>query len=143
MCVLRLALRDYNLVEATSAEQALREFLRYERDIDLLIADVSLPVSSGIHVALLLRDHRYDLAIVLTSGYPAHMWSDQDAADLRRLGSLNIALLQKPFLPAELLKIANGLLDPPSCADSTSLRSVSMSGPIEPAYRTPYGQRRS
>jgi CheY-like chemotaxis protein len=42
MSLLRLILRDYNLVETTSAEEALRQFSQHQRNIDLLIADVTL-----------------------------------------------------------------------------------------------------
>jgi CheY-like chemotaxis protein len=114
MSLLRLILRDYNLVETTSAEEALRQFSQHQRNIDLLIADVTLPIDSGVRLALLLRDMSSDLSIVLTSGCPQNVWNDQDIGDLRRIGSRSVAFLQKPFLPAELLKIVDRLLQPPS-----------------------------
>ena len=97
MMVLRLILEQYTLVEASTAEQALRLFTGHGRKIDLLVADVTLPASSGIHVALLLRSEVPDLPVILTSGYPVGAWSDRDSADLERLGSRSVAILQKPF----------------------------------------------
>ena len=97
MMVLRLMLEQYNVIEASTAEQALRLFTDHGRKIDLLVADVTLPTSSGIQVALLLRSEVPDLPVILTSGYPVSAWNDPDSADLERLGSNAVAILQKPF----------------------------------------------
>jgi CheY-like chemotaxis protein len=104
MTVLRVTLEQYSLVEASTAEQALRLFTESARKIDLLIADVTLPTSSGIQVALLLRSNIPNLPVILTSGYPVGAWSDRDSADLERLGSRSVAILQKPFQFQGLLK---------------------------------------
>jgi CheY-like chemotaxis protein len=104
MTVLRVTLVQYSLVEASTAEQALRLFTESGRKIDLLVADVTLPTSSGIQVALLLRSKIPALPVILTSGYPVGAWSDRDSADLERLGSRSVAILQKPFQFQRLLK---------------------------------------
>ena len=104
MMVLRLMLEPYSLIEASDAEQALRLFTDHGRKIDLLVADVTLPRSSGIQVALLLRSEVPDLPVILTSGYPVSAWSDLDSADLERLGSRSVAIVQKPFQAQGLLK---------------------------------------
>jgi len=97
MVVLRLMLEQYSLIEASTAEQALRLFTDVGRKIDLLVADVTLPTSSGIQVALLLRLRIPELPVILTSGYPVSAWSDRHSADLDRLGTKSVAILQKPF----------------------------------------------
>ena len=97
MMLLRLMLEQYSLIEASTAEQALRLFTDHGRKIDLLVADVTLPTSSGIHVALLLRSKVPDLPVILTSGYPVDSWSERDSADLERLGTSSVAILDKPF----------------------------------------------
>jgi CheY-like chemotaxis protein len=97
MMILRLMLEQYSLIEASTAEQALRLFTDCGRNIDLLFSDVTLPTSSGIQVALLLRSEVSDLPVILTSGYPVSNWSDRDSADLERLGSKSVAILKKPF----------------------------------------------
>ena len=51
LIVLRLMLETYSLIEAGTAEQAIRLFTDHGRKIDLLVADVTLPTSSGIQVA--------------------------------------------------------------------------------------------
>src|SRR5260370_6787169 len=97
MELLRHMLRPYSLIEAATAEQALRLFTDHGRRVDLLLADVTLPKGSGIQVTLLLRSEIPDLPVILTSGYPVGAWADRDSADLKRLGSKSVAILQKPF----------------------------------------------
>jgi CheY-like chemotaxis protein len=104
MMILRLMLEQYSLLEASNAEQALRLFTGHGQEIDLLVADVTLPRSSGIQVALLLRSKIPKLPVILTSGYPVSAWSEEDSSDLQRLGSSSVAILQKPFESQGLLK---------------------------------------
>ena len=104
MMLLRLMLERYSLIEASTAEQALRLFTEGGRKIDLLVSDVTLPTSSGIQVALLLRSKIPALPVILTSGYPVGAWNERDCADLERLGSRSVAILQKPFQFQGLLK---------------------------------------
>jgi len=106
-------LKQYNVLEAATAEQALRLFFERDRQIDLLVADVTLLTSSGIHVALLLRFEIPNLPVVLTSGYPVNDWSPRDSADLERLDSRSVAILQKPFLAQELLNTVARLTGEP------------------------------
>ena len=97
MVLLRHMLKQYRLIEAATAEQALRLFNEHGRRIDLLLADVTLPTISGIQVALLLRMEMPNLPVILTSGYPVAAWAMCDAVDLQRLGSNLVAVIQKPF----------------------------------------------
>ena len=69
MMFLRLTLEPYDLIEASTAEQALRLFAERGRQVDLLIADLHLPKSSGIQVAMILRSEIPNLP-VLRRGYP-------------------------------------------------------------------------
>jgi CheY-like chemotaxis protein len=112
MMILRLMLEQYSLIEASTAEQAIRLFTDHGRKIDLLVADVTLPTSSGIQVALLLRLEIPDVPVILTSGYPVGAWSDGDSSDLERLGSKSVAILQKPFQAQELSNAVRELLAP-------------------------------
>ena len=103
MKLLRLTLRDYSLLEAFTAEQALLTFIDHDYKIDLLVADLSLPTKSGAQVALHLRSKIPDLPVILTSGYPVGNWSARDSSDLRRLDGSPVAVLQKPFDSSALL----------------------------------------
>jgi DNA-binding NtrC family response regulator len=101
--LLRSVLNRYNLIEATTAEQALELLINNGRQLDLLAAGLTLPTRSGIEIALVFRLEFPDLPVILTSGYPVCSWSDHDSACLKRLGSNSVAILQKPFLPQLLI----------------------------------------
>jgi DNA-binding response OmpR family regulator len=110
MGIFRIILNAFTILEATTIEEALRKFIENDRHVNLMIADVILPVGSGIHAALVLRSEVPELPIILTSGYPQSMWSDQGITDLLRLGPDSVQIIQKPFLPATLLATISGLL---------------------------------
>ncbi|MGE5487335.1 MAG: response regulator [bacterium] len=121
MALIRRALsQGYAILESTTAEEAIERFGEHHGAVDLLIADVTLPVSSGIRVALELRGANPALRIILTSSYPPEMWPDQDAAELSEIPSDSVATLLKPFLPATLQKMVAGLIGLPECASAAS-----------------------
>jgi len=97
MKLLRHMLDQYSLIEATTAAQALQLFTERDSQIDLLVADLTLPASSGIQVALVLRAQNPSLPVILTSGYPVSDWSARDSQDLKRLGGDAVTVIQKPF----------------------------------------------
>jgi CheY-like chemotaxis protein len=92
----------YSVIGATTGEEGLLLFIDHGCRVDLLIADLTLPVLSGLKVALLLRAKLPDLPVILTSGYPVCTWCDRDSADLGRLGSRLVTVLPKPFQALEL-----------------------------------------
>ena len=71
-----------NLIEAAAADEALRLFADRGHHVDLLVADVTLPIDSGLRVAFFLRSADRNLPVILTSGYPVSSWSvrKEDAA---------------------------------------------------------------
>ena len=105
MKLLRHTLRDYRLIEATSAEEALLLFIDHEYQVDLLVADLTLPTKSGAQVAFHMRSKIPELPVILTSGYPVSNWSERDSSDLRRLAEMPVAVLQKPFAGYKLLAL--------------------------------------
>jgi CheY-like chemotaxis protein len=116
LSVLRLMtlwLKEYKLLQAATAAQALRLFIDGGRRIALLVADVRLAKSSGIQVALLLRTQIPDLPVCLISGYPETAWRDLDAAALDRLGSSSVLILQKPITAKALTNAVQHLLTTP------------------------------
>jgi CheY-like chemotaxis protein len=102
--------KQYSVIEAVTAEQALRLFIDHGRHVDLLLADVTLPTSSGIQVARLLRSAIPRLPVILISGYPVSAWSARDSDDLDRLGSNSVAILEKPFQADALLNAVRELI---------------------------------
>ena len=110
MKLLRLILKGYSVIEATSAEQALNLVVEHDRRVDLLITDVRLPTLSGIQVALRIRSEFPEIPVLLVSGYPAGGWRDVDSADLEQLGATALAILPKPFEQHVLLNTVSELI---------------------------------
>jgi CheY-like chemotaxis protein len=110
MTFLRQLLEQYTVLEASTAEETLRRFMDNKRSVGLLIADVNLPTSSGIQVALLLRQENPALPVILTSGNPVGNWSVRQFFDLEKLGADSIRILQKPFQAQRLLDCVRELI---------------------------------
>jgi CheY-like chemotaxis protein len=113
MKLLRRMLMRYTVIEATSAQQAIELFTEYSGRIDCLIADVNLPISSGPELALQLRSMRGELPVILTSGFPVSGWSEKDRADLEKLDSDTVLILQKPFSREAVLSAVVALIGAP------------------------------
>jgi DNA-binding response OmpR family regulator len=100
----------YRALEAGDAQDALRRFRDNDCQLDLLIADVCLPVGSGVQVALALRVYLPELGVILASGYPSEMWKARDFTLLGRLGPDSVTILQKPLVPETLLTAIGNLI---------------------------------
>jgi CheY-like chemotaxis protein len=109
----------YTILDATSANQAFDRFEESDGQVDLLIADVALPIFSGIGVALELQALLPYLGIVLTTDVPVSMWSTQDVAELDQLP--DAVILQKPFDPTILLDTIHCLIGLP-CEPAPGLK---------------------
>ena len=110
--VLGITLRQqgHTIWETTNAQQAGISCV-LNRDFDLLIAAVNLPGRSGIEVALRLKPWMPDLKIILMSGFPIGCFNDQHAALFSELPSDSVRFLLKPFLPADLLRTVDSLVE--------------------------------
>jgi CheY-like chemotaxis protein len=102
------------ILEASTADEAIQRFQETDGIVHLLIADVTLRVSSGIRVAVELRSKFGDLKVILMSGYPPDMWGEADKRELNELPAGSVAILQKPFMPATLLETVHRLLRVPA-----------------------------
>jgi len=101
------------VLKASTVEEAFQRFDEADASIDLLIADVNLPVTSGIRVALELQSLLPNLRIVLTCKDTPDMWNGRDLAELNELPLDSVAILQKPFLPATLLQTVSRFVSVP------------------------------
>jgi len=110
MKLMRHLLKQYNVIETTTADEALLSSIDVNYQVDLLIADLTVPIRSGVQVALLLRSRIPDLPVIITSGYPVSDWSGRHSADLERLGPQSLIVLQKPFSAKALLNAVCDLL---------------------------------
>lgn len=95
----------YTVIEARNGAEALELFDRIGGKIDLLLTDVRMPFLGGSELAGQLLTRRPDLRLLYVSGYAAKV----------ELGP-NAALLQKPFVRADLLRAVRSMLDRPGAA---------------------------
>ena len=110
--VLKLAigmLRPHTVFPATTWDEAMEVFRSNPSGIDLLIADVTIPVLSGVQVARLIRGDKPGLPVILVSGYPLANWAALDSSELAKLGTDSVVILEKPFARQQLLEAIRSL----------------------------------
>ena len=98
--------RGYQVIHATSGDDALRIFQERKLRIDLLLTDVVMPRMGGRELAEQLRMRQSDLKVLFMSGYTGA------ATDLESLHSPDLAFLPKPFTQGELLRKIRDMLAP-------------------------------
>jgi two-component system response regulator HydG len=92
----------YRVEVATDGQQAVE--IVTNDGIDILILDLKMPLMNGIDVYLELTRRGYQIPTIVVSAYAS---DEQHASQLRNLELTGI--LQKPFDPADLLQILDGL----------------------------------
>jgi CheY-like chemotaxis protein len=99
-----MALRQagYRVLEASNGAEALGVFAGASQDINLLLTDIRMPFLGGSELAAKLLAQKPELRLLYISGYPSRV----------ELGP-NSALLQKPFVRTDLLRVVRGLMDRP------------------------------
>jgi len=108
-----LEIAGYLVLEASSAEQAIAVFRRFEGAIDLLLTDVVMPSMSGTELATRLKVLRPGFVTIFMSGYSGNAGLAQ--ADLRPPNSY----IQKPFSISVLLaRVAEALSIPIQSSDT-------------------------
>ena len=101
--VLRRA--GYEVVEAPSAEAALKVAATFEQPPDLVLTDVIMPGGTGGELGTRLNERYPDLRVVFISGYGASNVHEHGIDTNRDV------LLEKPFGPDALLRTVRGALD--------------------------------
>ncbi|MFT3710458.1 MAG: ATP-binding protein [Archangium sp.] len=97
----------YTVIEATDGEAAISAVAGHVGTIDLLVTDVVMPRMNGRDLAERLHVTQPRLKTLFMTGFT------EDAVTHQRLVSPGVALLQKPFRPAGLLRRVRELLDLP------------------------------
>lgn len=100
-----LRARGYTVLEAGDGPSALAVAERHAGSIQLLITDLVMPGTGGRALAGRLSAARPDLKVILTSGYA------DEAIARHHAGDEGVALLRKPFTPAELADKVREALD--------------------------------
>ena len=90
-----MALRSYGyrVLAASDGLEGIHLFRAHQEEIDAVLLDLAMPRMSGEEVLPALRAIRWDVPIVLTSGYP-----EEEA--LRRFAGKELSgFIQKPYRP--------------------------------------------
>lgn len=99
----------YAVLEAVDGEEA-REVISKERhNLDLVVADVVLPNSSGPELKKWIDDSGGNLKVLFTSGYVDEVVRNLNGLDC------NEPFLQKPFTPADLSRKVRQVLEGTGC----------------------------
>jgi len=94
------------VLEAANGEEAIRLAQNHPVGmIDVLLTDVVMPQMGGIELVRCLGLFRPKIKILLTSGYT------DEAIALNGSETDKLPFIQKPFLPAELLRKVREVLD--------------------------------
>jgi len=94
----------FDLLVASSAEEALSLADSHTGPIDLLLTDAIMPGRSGVELASLMTARLPGLPVIIMSGYTEETLSVAGTDGI-------VALLQKPFTPRELRKRIRDALD--------------------------------
>ncbi len=97
----------YKVLEAESAQAAIRVSEQHSGRIHLLLTDVVMPGESGRQLAEKLHPIRPDMRVLYMSGYT------DDAVVRHGIQHDQVRLLQKPFAPADLLREVGQVLKTP------------------------------
>ncbi len=99
LCQRILEFGGYDVVTASSGDEALRRVSTHSGGIDLALLDVMMPGMNGIALAGHLQEKMPDLPILLMSGYSVH-----EVSRLMR-GTKEFRIIFKPFTSESLLQM--------------------------------------
>jgi CheY-like chemotaxis protein len=100
-----LMTHGFEVLTAENGEAALEEIQSGERRIDVLVTDVVMPGISGRALAVRAAESIPDLKVLFMSGYT------EEVIQHHGISSSNVAFLQKPFAPGDLVRKVRHLLD--------------------------------
>jgi DNA-binding NtrC family response regulator len=93
------------VIVAENGAAGLEAFLRAPEQFDLVLADVVMPLMSGLDMVKRIKAIRPEIPVLLMTAY-----SD---AVIETLGDVKCPLIRKPFLPEDLIRTVRANLRPP------------------------------
>lgn len=97
--------KGYTVLEASNGIEALQVYKKYENSIHLLLTDVIMPGISGRELYEQIRSFHANIRVLFMSGYT------DDAIIQHGVFENGIAFLQKPVLPADIIRKVRDVLD--------------------------------
>ena len=95
----------YNVITAANGEDAVKEFIKYQDKITLLLLDVIMPKKNGREVYAEITAIRPNIKTLFISGYTS------DVIDWKGAYQEGINLIPKPVKPDELLAKLREILE--------------------------------
>jgi two-component system cell cycle sensor histidine kinase/response regulator CckA len=99
---LLLRARGFDVLEASSGEEAIKVSNNHFGPIPLVVADLQLGTSSGADVAVELIDFRPEMSVLFTSGTPLNGWGNRDRHVFDSFPPNAVDFLEKPFCERSL-----------------------------------------
>jgi CheY-like chemotaxis protein len=94
----------FQTIEAENGVQALELMRKLGTSVDLLVSDIKMPKMDGITLACSVRAEFPAIPLILVSGHAEIEQLEHPDADFE--------FVQKPFLPATLLRVVKKLMRP-------------------------------
>lgn len=96
--------KGFNVLAASSAEDALQLWEDHRDEISLLFTDLLLPGMSGFHLAREIRATRPELPVIFSSGDSATLLQNDTGFDD------DVKYLFKPYRSSELSAVISGMM---------------------------------
>lgn len=106
LCLSYLDSLGYRVLAATNGEKGLELFEQHRSQIDVVVLDYLMPGLRGDQVLTAIRELGSEVPVLMMTGFSMGV----TAGDLRQSGA--DAVLDKPFLPADLSELVASLLRP-------------------------------
>jgi DNA-binding response OmpR family regulator len=102
----------FHATHASNSQEAVDFAMLHRNEIALVVCDVNLKGESGPKVAAKIRGISPRTKTLFTSGSPFDILCDNGLLTRETLDDRDISYLQKPFLPKDLSKAIQSLLEP-------------------------------
>jgi CheY-like chemotaxis protein len=103
-------LYGHDVLEATTAQEAIEICTHHDWPIRLFITDMMMPDKSGAEVAQEILESCPEIPVLFISGTPQEDWTKSDRSKFFSFPPAGVDFLEKPFFPSVLEERVRKLL---------------------------------
>jgi CheY-like chemotaxis protein len=103
----------FSVLPAADGAEALRLYQQHDGAIDLMVSDIVMPRLNGLELSERIRATRPETKFLFITGFA------DEFPELRELIKVGVTILEKPFLPSELLCRVEDMLNLGKAATGT------------------------
>jgi CheY-like chemotaxis protein len=103
----------FSVLPATDGVEGLRLCQEHDRTIDLMVSDIVMPRLNGIQLSEQVRASHPAMRFLFVTGFA------EEFPEVRELIKIGATILEKPFLPSELLRKVEDTLNQGKAATGT------------------------